>query len=99
MTTYCTECGWQDPDDYVEGYAGHIVIVPGHDPNCVDCSDCPIPMQELCGPVIVLPEQPDYLVDYPADELYGGNTGCDHYVVPASGGGVKCAKCTAWFCY
>jgi hypothetical protein len=33
------------------------------------------------------------------DELYDADPNCQHQVQAASGGGVKCAKCTGWFCF
>ncbi len=33
------------------------------------------------------------------DDLFDANPHCIHDVVGASGGGVKCTKCTGWFCY
>ena len=32
-------------------------------------------------------------------ELYDADPNCDHFVVDAPGGGVKCTKCPGWFCY
>lgn len=32
-------------------------------------------------------------------ELWGGDPNCVHDEVPQSGGGVKCSKCGAWFCF
>lgn len=34
-----------------------------------------------------------------ADELYDADPNCDHVIVNAPGGGVKCEKCSGWFCY
>lgn len=31
--------------------------------------------------------------------LWGGDPNCNHRTVPAFGGGVRCAKCSAWYCY
>jgi hypothetical protein len=31
--------------------------------------------------------------------LYGADPNCNHRVYSANGGGIKCAKCTGWFCY
>lgn len=33
------------------------------------------------------------------EELYDADPNCDHRVVGASGGGIKCTKCSGWFCY
>jgi hypothetical protein len=33
------------------------------------------------------------------DTLWEADPNCDHHVVCAPGGGVKCTKCTGWFCY
>lgn len=35
----------------------------------------------------------------PDEELYQADPKCDHYIIPASGGGIKCIKCGGWFCY
>lgn len=35
----------------------------------------------------------------PIPELFGGDPNCKHRTVPALGGGIRCAKCDAWFCY
>ena len=32
-------------------------------------------------------------------DLLGGDPNCEHNVVAAAGGGVKCTKCPGWFCY
>lgn len=32
-------------------------------------------------------------------ELWDANPNCIHDIQPASGGGVKCTKCSGWFCY
>ena len=32
-------------------------------------------------------------------ELWGADPACDHHVICAPGGGVKCTKCGGWFCY
>lgn len=36
---------------------------------------------------------------YKTEELYDADPNCEHYVINASGGGIKCAKCNGWFCY
>ena len=33
------------------------------------------------------------------DELWGADPKCDRRIKSASGGGVKCTKCSGWFCY
>ncbi|MBE3085603.1 MAG: hypothetical protein IMZ64_05225 [Bacteroidetes bacterium] len=36
----------------------------------------------------------------PIPDLFNADPNCDHNIVCApSGGGVKCTKCTGWFCY
>jgi hypothetical protein len=32
-------------------------------------------------------------------ELFNADPNCEHNIVHASGGGVKCSKCPGWFCY
>lgn len=32
-------------------------------------------------------------------ELWNADPDCEHEVVNAPGGGVKCKKCRGWFCY
>lgn len=34
-----------------------------------------------------------------ATELWDARVGCEHDIQPAPGGGVKCTKCSGWFCY
>ena len=33
------------------------------------------------------------------EELYDADPNCKHFVIGASGGGLKCVKCNGWFCY
>ena len=33
------------------------------------------------------------------DELWDSDENCDHNIIDAPGGGVKCTKCNGWFCY
>ena len=33
------------------------------------------------------------------DELWDADPDCEHEIVSASGGGIKCKKCGGWFCY
>lgn len=33
------------------------------------------------------------------EELFHANPKCNHQIANAPGGGVKCKKCTGWFCY
>jgi len=35
----------------------------------------------------------------PLEDLFGSDPNCEHEVVSAPGGGVKCKKCTGWFCF
>jgi hypothetical protein len=35
----------------------------------------------------------------PIPDLFNADPNCEHNIVPAPGGGVKCTKCTGWFCY
>jgi hypothetical protein len=32
-------------------------------------------------------------------ELFDADPNCKHEIVDAPGGGVKCSKCTGWFCF
>ena len=32
-------------------------------------------------------------------ELWNEDPNCEHEVEPSPGGGVKCTKCSGWFCY
>jgi hypothetical protein len=32
-------------------------------------------------------------------DLYNADPSCRHFVIGASGGGVKCVECNGWFCY
>ena len=31
--------------------------------------------------------------------LFDADENCNHEIVSASGGGIKCTKCKGWFCY
>jgi len=33
------------------------------------------------------------------DYLHHATPGCQHVIVDAPGGGIKCTKCPGWFCY
>ena len=33
------------------------------------------------------------------NELWQCDPNCEHNIVTASGGGIKCTKCGGWFCY
>lgn len=33
------------------------------------------------------------------EPLFDADPKCDHRVVPASGGGIRCRKCRGWFCF
>ena len=37
-------------------------------------------------------------LNYKSNELWDADPNCDHEVVDAPGGGVKCTKCPGWFC-
>jgi hypothetical protein len=39
--------------------------------------------------------------NHPLDQLYGATPGCDGIIYSNfyGGGGVKCTKCAAWFCF
>lgn len=55
-----------------------------------------------------LQEGVDYGLDFTTDEDYqlslngshliSADPNCDHDVVSASGGGIKCTKCPGWYC-
>lgn len=32
-------------------------------------------------------------------ELWNADPDCDHHIVSAPGGGVKCTNCSGWFCF
>lgn len=36
---------------------------------------------------------------YSTVDLLDADPNCEHVVVDVLGGGVKCSKCTGWFCY
>ena len=38
-------------------------------------------------------------LNYTTEELYDADPDCKHKVIDANGGGVKCIKCTGWFCF
>jgi len=38
------------------------------------------------------------LSNYPVEELFNADPNCNHEVV-ALWSGVKCSKCSGWFCY
>lgn len=33
------------------------------------------------------------------EELWNADPNCNHNIVCASGGGIKCTKCNGWYCY
>lgn len=33
------------------------------------------------------------------EELWNADPDCKHNIVCASGGGIKCTKCSGWFCF
>lgn len=33
------------------------------------------------------------------DWLFDADPNCDHHIVDAPGGGIKCTKCRGWFCF
>ena len=35
---------------------------------------------------------------YKPGDLYNADPNCDHNIIDSPGGGVKCTKCTGWFC-
>lgn len=39
------------------------------------------------------------LASYTDDDLFDADPNCKHEVVSAPGGGVKCKKCSGWFCF
>lgn len=50
---YCEGCGTYDPPNYVESHQGHEFTESGHHPACEgDCTQCPVPVPALCGPVV-----------------------------------------------
>lgn len=49
--------------------------------------------------VVTYTEETHVYTGYEDDDLYAATPGCEHEVVRASGGGVKCRKCPGWFCY
>lgn len=34
-----------------------------------------------------------------SDMLYDADPDCQHVIESADGGGIKCTKCSGWFCY
>lgn len=34
-----------------------------------------------------------------SDNLWGADPDCDHDIEYPSGGGVRCKKCSGWFCF
>ena len=34
-----------------------------------------------------------------SNELFDADPDCEHHVVSAKSGGVKCLKCRGWFCF
>lgn len=32
-------------------------------------------------------------------DLWGGNPDCEQEIVDAAGGGIRCVKCAAWYCF
>lgn len=52
----------------------------------------------VCQSQLFYSDEDDRL-SYKTDELYNADPECDHHIVSAPGGGVKCNKCAGWFCY
>lgn len=44
-------------------------------------------------------QEPEEALTYSGDELWDADPDCEHEVVDAPGGGVKCTKCGGWCCY
>jgi hypothetical protein len=41
----------------------------------------------------------EYVLKYSNMELYEADPECEHEVEDAPGGGVRCTKCSGWFCF
>ena len=71
-------------------------------PKChaISCDDwshcigtCPISSSPHHKGQVVKDELEDY------GELFNADPECEHKIVGAPGGGIKCVKCRGWFCY
>lgn len=58
--------------------------------ECKSCENNNRPRSKSCKTCI---ENSNY------SELYGADPNCKHEIISASGGGVRCKKCSAWFCF
>jgi len=36
---------------------------------------------------------------FTGNDLWDADKDCEHSIINASGGGIKCIKCKGWFCY
>lgn len=54
-----------------------------------------VPLQDLIQKV--LDEFTEHV--YTDEDLFDADPNCKHKVICAPGGGVKCTKCSGWFCY
>lgn len=44
-------------------------------------------------------EQMKEALDMETTELWGADPECEHIIICAPGGGIKCTKCNGWYCY
>jgi hypothetical protein len=44
-------------------------------------------------------ENEDQAPTYTGNALWEADPDCEHDIVDAPGGGVKCTKCNGWYCY
>jgi hypothetical protein len=62
-------------------------------------------IETLNKATIEMGEKPLYKVNeivepiWTTEDLLNADPNCKHVVVDALGGGVKCTKCTGWFCF
>lgn len=48
--------------------------------------------------LIIMPGEPHGEIQE-VQELWDADPNCEHDIQPATGGGVRCTKCSGWFCY
>lgn len=55
-------------------------------------------VETLNSVYIIMPGEPHGEIQE-VQELWDADPNCVHDIQPATGGGVRCTKCSGWFCY
>ena len=73
---------------------GYTIIRHSH----AKCSHCDVLGGEALKVVITSGKKEEEVIDFNGS-LFDADPKCNHEVICAPGGGVKCRKCRGWFCY